>query len=463
MRKFTGLLTASVLAAYGLLALGAVTAATGAGSFAAGHVVAAVAVGVFLGIVAGIALLSDRDRYVRWGTTVAFLGYAGQASVGLAGVAGAPVFGGRVHLFGGVTVFALLLATLVWHLERDVQSSADRADGPAETSETDTLPSDEADVSMTSETTPDSAMSTAEPQTTTSVAETVSTTGRIKAYVSLTKPRLMWLLGLLALAGMALATVTGATLDGVTVVATVAGGFLAVGAAGTFNHVYERDRDSEMDRTADRPVATAVVGPRRATLFGVVLFAASMTLLLVAVNVFAALLTAVAVVYYAVLYTVVLKPSTVWNTVLGGGAGALPAVIGWVAVTGSVGLPAVVLAAVVFCWTPAHFYNLAIVYREEYANAGYPMAPVVEGVPATRRRVVYWLGLTLLGAAGLGVVAEFGPVYVGTVVAFGFVFLWTVVNQFEQRTDSAAYRSFHASNAFLGTLLLAVVVETILL
>ena len=451
MKRVTRLLTASVLAAYGLLALGAVTAATETASFAAGHIVLAVAVGVLLGTVALLSLFAGLDRRVQAGTTVGFLAYTGQAAVGLAGVFGAPVFGGTAHLFGGVAVFGLLLVTLVWHLERDVVPSAEtRSDGAA------------SDGGVVEEPLIEDRPESGETPNPSGESATTAL-DHVRAYIALTKPRLMWLLGLLALAGMALATVTGATLDGVTVAATIGGGFLAVGAAGTFNHVYERDRDSEMDRTSDRPVATATVSPVRATLFGFALFAASMALLVVVVNTFAALLTAVAVVYYAVLYTVILKPSTVWNTVLGGGAGALPAVIGWVAVTGSVGVPGVILAGVVFCWTPAHFYNLAIVYREDYARAGYPMAPVVEGVPATRRRVVYWLGVTLLAAAALGVVANFGPVYVGTVVALGFVFLWTVVDQFEQQTDSAAYRSFHASNAFLGALLLAIVVETLLL
>jgi len=233
-------------------------------------------------------------------------------------------------------------------------------------------------------------------------------------YLEVTKPRLMWLLCLLALAGMGLAVATGAELDGVTVVATLGGGVLAIGASGTFNHVYERDRDRKMRRTADRPIATDRVGVRRATGFGVALVIASMAVLVAFVNVLTAALTVAAIVYYAYVYTVLLKPTTRWNTVIGGGSGALPALIGYAAVTGTVGLPAVLLALVVCCWTPAHFYNLAIAHREDYARAEYPMLPVVAGVRTARQRILAWLGITLIAAALLGTATDLGILYLFT-------------------------------------------------
>jgi len=147
---------------------------------------------------------------------------------------------------------------------------------------------------------------------------------RMMTYLELTKPRLMWLLCLLALAGMGLAVATGAELDGVTVVATPRRRVLAIGASGTFNHVYERDRDRKMRRTADRPIATDRVGVRRATGFGVALVIASMAVLVAFVNVLTAALTVAAIVYYAYVYTVLLKPTTRWNTVIGGGSGRCP-------------------------------------------------------------------------------------------------------------------------------------------
>jgi len=148
---------------------------------------------------------------------------------------------------------------------------------------------------------------------------------RMMTYLELTKPRLMWLLCLLALAGMGLAVATGAAeLDGVTVVATLGGGVLAIGASGTFNHTCTSDRDRKMRRTADRPIATDRVGVRRATGFGVALVIASMAVLVAFVNVLTAALTVAAIVYYAYVYTVLLKPTTRWNTVIGGGSERCP-------------------------------------------------------------------------------------------------------------------------------------------
>jgi protoheme IX farnesyltransferase len=126
-----------------------------------------------------------------------------------------------------------------------------------------------------------------------------------------------------------------------------------------------------------------------------------------------------------------------------------------------VGLPALLLGAVVFCWTPAHFYNLAIAHRDDYARAEYPMRPVVEGVAPTQRRICYWLGAALVVATVLGVVADLGPLYAVTSAGAGGVFVGSVVHQYRVGTNRAAYRSFHASNAYLGTLLVAVLVETL--
>jgi protoheme IX farnesyltransferase len=352
-------------------------------------------------------------------------------------------------------VFGSLLLTLVWHLDREIAP-----DGFGELA-IESRPADKPSPSDSD---------VAEPtQTTTNASKTdgsIRSRGsriraRMSAYVALTKPRLMWLLCLLALAGMALSTITGIVLDGVTVVATLAGGTLAIGAAGTFNHVYERKRDKKMDRTSDRPLVSETIEPIRAAGFGASLFAASMAVLWMLVNPLAALLTAFAAVYYAIIYTVILKPSTTWNTVLGGGAGALPAVIGWAAMTGTIGLPAVLLAAVVFCWTPAHFYNLAIAYRAEYDAAGYPMLPVVRGVALARKRILYWLGATLLVAGSLGVVADFSLVYIVVSAVAGLGFVWTVAEQYRRDTNESAYRSFHASNAYLAALLVSILFETI--
>ena len=469
MRRFTATLIVATLSAYLLVGLGAMTAATELRPIAAGHYGAAGIVWLFVFVITLRSWADDHDRRVRFGSTVAFVAFPGQALLGAATAVDSVALGGQTHLLGGLVVFGSLLLTLVWHLDGEVapeRVSRSRAASEAdpetealvkgvhalETAETADPTADEDDRSSAD----------AHPSGDASVRSDVSSVrDRVGAYVALTKPRLMWLLCLLALAGMALSTITGATLDGVTVVATLAGGTLAIGAAGTFNHVYERERDRKMNRTSDRPLVSETVEPVRAAGFGAVLFVSSMAVLLGFVNPIATVLTAFAAVYYAIIYTVILKPSTTWNTVLGGGAGALPAVIGWSAITGSVGLPAVLLAAVVFCWTPAHFYNLAIACREDYEAASYPMLPVERGVAVARRRVLYWLGATLLVAVGLGIAAEFSPVYVVVSAVAGLGFVWTVAEQYRRDTDRAAYRSFYASNAYLGVLLVAILLETI--
>jgi protoheme IX farnesyltransferase len=177
------------------------------------------------------------------------------------------------------------------------------------------------------------------------------------------------------------------------------------------------------------------------------------------VNVLAAALGLLAVCFYSVIYTLVLKPHTDQNVAVGGAVGALPALIGWAAVENSVGVPALVLGAVIVLWTPAHFYNLALVYRDDYARADIPMLPVVRGAATTRRHVVYYLGATMLGAVLLGVGTPLGWLYALTVTVFGAVFIWAVVRQYGERTDASAMRAFHASNAYLGTLLVAILVD----
>ncbi|WP_144926909.1 heme o synthase [Halorubrum salsamenti] len=446
--RLTTLLIWSVVGTYLLVALGATAATDGGSAVAAVHHASAVAVGVLLAATALFAHRTAASRGVRVGTIAVLIAYVVQAGVGLGGRTGVLPFDGGLHLLGGIAVFAVLLVTLVIRVEATAGVPTDDGSpkGPG-----------------------DHATPSAPDGTTDSPASENGSTGfrgRLRAYLELTKPRLMWLLCLLALAGMGLAVAAGGELDGVTVVATLGGGVLATGASGAFNHVYERDRDRKMRRTADRPIATDRVGVRRATGFAVALVVASMAVMVAFVNVLAAGLTAAAIVYYAYVYTVLLKPTTRWNTVIGGGSGALPALIGYAAVTGTVGLPAVLLAVVVCCWTPAHFYNLAIAHREDYARADYPMLPVVAGVETARRRILAWLGVTLIAAVLLGSVTDLGVLYAVTTTALGALFVRSVVRQYDadrrgtEDERAAAYRSFHASNAYLGAVLAAILVET---
>jgi protoheme IX farnesyltransferase len=272
------------------------------------------------------------------------------------------------------------------------------------------------------------------------------------------KPRLMWLLCLVAAAGMALAA--GTDLQTRTIVLTLGGGVLAIGASGTFNHVLERERDKRMDRTSDRPLATHEIPKGNAVVFGIGLAALSLAVFW-QVNALAAGLGLVAILFYSIIYTLVLKPNTVQNTVIGGAAGALPALIGWAAVTGEIGVPGLVLAGVIFVWTPAHFYNLALAYKDDYEAGGFPMMPVVRGETETRKHILLWLGATLATTGGLIWVTPLGWLTAGATAVVGIVFLWAVVRLHREQTEAAAFRAFHASNAYLGVLLVTIVVDAL--
>ena len=494
-RRFVDLLAVTTVAIYALIVTGSVVATTGAASgcstwpvcddifvyptsvesvLVLGHRLLAVVVGSLLLGTVVFAWTTDVSRRVRLLVTGGGALFPVQAGIGAAVVLTDSWFASRLHLVVAAGIFAALLLALGWALEEPRSTGAGtdtlpvgvgsvatkRSARPVDASEPE-RPASEPEPAVTSaqpsdEPNPPDLSPPDHPNRWTRIARIAG------AYVELTKPRLLWLLCLLALAGMALATTTGTWPDGSTVVATLAGGVLAVGASGTFNHVFERDRDRKMARTADRPVATNRVSKTRALLFGFALVVSSQLLMLAFVNGLAAVLTLIAVVYYSVLYTVVLKPNTSWNVAIGGVAGALPAVIGWAAVTGGIGLPALALAVVVVFWTPAHFYNLAIAYRDDYARAGYPMYPVVAGVSAARRRIVTALGVTLLATALLGYVAPLGVVFAASTTVVGAIFLASVVSQCRVRTRSATLRSFYASNAYLGVLLVAIVAETVL-
>ena len=408
-----------------------------------GHRVTALVVGVFVLCTAAIALLGDTSRRVRAALGVGVFLYATQVAIGAAAATvGLTGVLSNLHLLVAMLVFGVFVLALAWTLEAETAGLDDGSD----TVDHDPEPAPEPVDDVPTPTVPDNVF------------------GRAKltafAYFRLMKPRLMWLLCLVASAGMALAAGPDLTIR--TIVLTLTGGILAIGASGTFNHVLERDVDKKMARTSDRPVATHLVPVRNAVVFGGVLTVASLIVFL-QVNLLAAALGLVAILFYSVIYTLVLKPNTVQNTVIGGAAGALPAMIGWAAVTGRIGLPGLALAGVIFLWTPAHFYNLALAYKDDYTRGGFPMMPVVHGEAVTRKHILWYLAATLLGASALSVITDLGVLYAATTVALGGVFLWAVVRLHWERTEQAAFRAFHASNAYLGALLVAIVVDALIL
>lgn len=363
-----------------------------------------------------------------------------------------------VHLALGMGIFSALFVALLWAVERNVgvedrspDSTTTASRSPTTAIESDRPSATAADTDRPSET----GRSPAGGE-----RSSLSVRERIAAYVSLTKPRLMWLLSLVALAGMALAVPSLWTLDPIVVATTLVGGALAIGASGTFNNVIERERDERMDRTDDRPLVNGDISPVGATVFGLLLAAVSIGAFLAFVNPLAATLTLLAILFYSVGYTVVLKPNTTANITVGGIVGAFPALIGWAAVTESVGLPALLLGLIIVLWTPAHFYPLAIAYADDYAEAGIPMLPVVKGERITRRRVHAYAGATMIAVGAFLSLGPVDAVVALTAVVVTGVFVVAIVRLHRTRNRSAAMLTFLASNLYLGAFLAAIVLET---
>jgi len=468
--RFPELLAGIAIAIYVLVVVGATTALLDAGAachtwpacggewlvspgdsieriVAWGHRVLALAVAGLLLVALGIAWRRGAGGRVTASLATVVVLYPVQIALGaVTAVDGATTALAAAHLTVAMAIFAGVLLALLWQLEDEVREIEGAAcGGPT------ARPGTDQDAGAPDPVVAGPGSTEADPRP--------GPLPTVRAYVELTKPKLWWLLCLVALAAMTLAA--GPALDIGTAVATVVGGILAIGASGTFNNVIERDVDRRMARTADRPVATETVPPLRATAFGIVLAGGSVAVFVGFVNVLAAALGVIAILFYSVGYTVLLKPNTTQNIVIGGAVGAFPALIGWAAVTDTIGLPAIILGGVIFLWTPAHFYNLALVYRDDYARAGFPMLPVVRGAAVTRRHVLYYLGATLLGAVALGATTDLGWAYAAVIVLVGGTFLWAVLRLFRERTEGAAWRAFHASNAFLGSLLLAVLVDSL--
>jgi protoheme IX farnesyltransferase len=286
---------------------------------------------------------------------------------------------------------------------------------------------------------------------------------RFRAYVALTKPRIIELLLVTTLPAMILAA--GGLPPGGTVLATLVGGTLAAASANALNCYVDRDIDAVMRRTGRRPLARKEVTPRAALVFGLVLGILAVLTMGLATNWFAAALTLAAIVFYVVVYTMVLKRRTPQNIVWGGAAGCMPVLIGWVAVTGGLSWTPFILFAVVFFWTPPHFWALAIRYRDDYGRAGVPMLPVVAAPQTVARQMVVYSWLTVAASLALWPVAT-GWVYGAVAVAAGAVLLaeaHRLLRATVANLPTRPMRLFHLSNSYLAVVFLAVAVDTLLL
>jgi protoheme IX farnesyltransferase len=245
---------------------------------------------------------------------------------------------------------------------------------------------------------------------------------RIKGYVALTKPRIIELLLVTTVPTMIVAEQGLPSLW--LVACTVAGGTLAAGGANAINMYVDRDIDAVMDRTKDRPLVTGAVTPRAALRFAIVLEVLAFALLWSTVNLLSAVLAVAACLFYVFVYTLWLKRTSTRNIVIGGAAGAVPTLIGWSAVTGTLDWAPVVLFGIIFYWTPPHFWALAIRYRDDYAAAHVPMLPAVVSVRRTAGRI---LGYTLLLWAltvAFSPIAGMGHLYLASALVLGAVFTW---------------------------------------
>ena len=283
---------------------------------------------------------------------------------------------------------------------------------------------------------------------------------RIVAYAALTKPRIVVLLLVTTVPAMVLAK---RGLPSVwLMVSTLAGGMMTAGSANALNQYLERDIDEKMDRTRSRPLPGRKIEPSRALAFAVLLGAAGFVWLVLLVNLLSAALAVAAIAFYVGVYTLILKRSTSQNIVIGGAAGAVPVLVGWAAVTGRLSAAAWVMFAIVFLWTPPHFWALALRYRDDYARAGVPMLPVVKGVRRTATEALVYAGLLVAVTLLLQPVGRLGPLYVVCAAVLGAGFLYRAVRLRLDPDGSAALKLFRYSVTYLGLLFAAIAADRLI-
>jgi protoheme IX farnesyltransferase len=394
----------------------------------------AVLVGLFFAAVAVVAWRTQRRHaQLVWLATIAAVLYPIQAIVGglqiLTGLAG---WTQTLHVALGSIIWALMAAlTIAAYYEARTEARVADPDGFGDRSERATDPS---------RTLRDS----------------------VRAYIALTKPRIIELLLVTTVPAMVLAQ-RGVPSLGL-IWWTMLGGSLAAGSANAINCYLDRDIDLLMTRTRRRPLPAHEVEPERAVVFGIVLGALAFAVLAYFVNVLSAFLALLAIAFYVGVYTLMLKRSTPQNIVIGGAAGALPPVIGWTAVTGNIGVPALLLFALVFYWTPPHFWALSLRIRKDYAAAGVPMLPVVRGIAETSRQIGLYTILLVAISLVFFAVARMGAIYLATAVTLGAIFLrqaWVLWRQGTSPEESTAQaiRLYRYSISYLSLLFLAVAVD----
>jgi protoheme IX farnesyltransferase len=280
---------------------------------------------------------------------------------------------------------------------------------------------------------------------------------RISAYVALTKPRIIELLLVTTLPTMVVAKRGLPSIW--LMVATLAGGALAAGGANAINMVVDRDIDKVMHRTQKRPLVTGAMTPRNALIFAISLEVMAFVELWLAVNLLSAVLAISATLFYVFVYTLWLKRTSSQNIVIGGAAGAVPVLVGWAAVTDSLAWTPVVMFAIIFVWTPPHFWALAVKYKDDYAAANVPMLPVVATFRRTALEILVYTVLLVGVSLLLAVVGHLGTVYIIAASALGLGFIAMSVRLWMRATPKAAMRLFSYSITYLTLLFVFMAVD----
>ena len=278
-------------------------------------------------------------------------------------------------------------------------------------------------------------------------------------YLALTKPRIIALLLVTTVATMLVADPAGPPIA--IVIWTMLGGYLAAGGAGAINHYLDREVDARMARTRRRPLVSGRIEPRHGLLFGIALGVLAFVQLAITVNLLAAALAMAGLLGYVFVYTMWLKPLTPQNIVIGGAAGAVPPLVGWAAATGGLSVDALYPFAIVFFWTPPHFWALSLLIKDDYARTGVPMLPVVRGEDETRRQILIYavvlLAISLLPAIG----GLFGAIYLAAALLLGAVFCGLALRLRARPTKRAALRLYLYSLAYLALLFTAIAVDRV--
>jgi protoheme IX farnesyltransferase len=283
----------------------------------------------------------------------------------------------------------------------------------------------------------------------------------LRTYLELAKLRIVTLLLFTTVTAMIVAAQGIPTL--VVLLPTLIGGALSAMGASAINQYLDRDMDAKMTRTSRRPIPSGRVAPVNALIFGLSLIVWSTLILWLFVNPLTSLLALGGAIYYVVIYTALLKRNTVVNIVIGGGAGAMPVLVGWAAVTGTLSYEALILFAIVFYWTPPHSWALALLVNSDYARANVPMMPVARGEDVTRRQILlYAIQLVVISLTPV-LFGFLGGIYLVAAVALGAGLLRACIVLLKRQDGASARKAYKFSTAYLAFLFMAMIVDTLLL